>query len=136
MKHNFELLLAEFVGVQSGLVERLSYQFKVDELCFGVPARGQIELNGYHWSFNKHGLGVKFVASNGDVVDCHKRLDMPQYFDAWRLSLYFSSKDIKNVLVCGKKVGVSEREIAKSLVELSRLGTIINGEGDELFRLS
>jgi hypothetical protein len=61
-------------------------------LLFNLPKNGEIEVNEIIWSYKKHGSGVKFIrADDGRLVDICERIDQPELFSEWRLSLYLES---------------------------------------------
>lgn len=59
------------------------------------PRRGDISLNdGSHWSFKKHGFGIRFERVSpkpNTCIDVHTHVKKHNLITSWRLSSYFSS---------------------------------------------
>ncbi len=89
------------------------WQFLLD-----FPSFGELNLDGAMWSFRKHGSGLRFVSSQGVIVDAHCWLGRPELFDAWRLLQYVES------VVPRAEVPASEAELEASLEQLHGSGQI------------
>lgn len=93
-----------FISIQRRLTEALLDKYPECRnylLLFNLPKCGEVILNGVHWNYKKHGSGVEFRCSDGRVVDVCERLDEPDLFSEWRISLYLQSvdKDVENLQV-------------------------------------
>lgn len=91
-------LMAEikmFISTQEKLTKALLMKYPDctnHSLLFNLPKRGEIEVDGRCWNFKKHGVGVEFSnVDDGTIVDVCERIDQPNLFDEWRLSLYLES---------------------------------------------
>lgn len=87
--------IIEFIELQTRLVNQFRISFpEVKDLNYllDCPKTGVIYLNEEKWSFQRHGAGLEFkLNSLGTIVDVHKWLLHPEYFDEWRLEEYFST---------------------------------------------
>lgn len=84
-----------FLSIQEKLTKALLSKYPECtnySMLFNLPKHGEIYVNDRCWSFRKHGAGVEFSSvDNGTIVDVCERINQPNLFDEWRLSLYFES---------------------------------------------
>jgi hypothetical protein len=91
-----ELILNHFVGQQDKLLKALLASFPnfsdFDRLTDFTQSEGILEVLGTQWKFQKHGIGFTFSETKGKtVINMHKWLSNPEFFDACRMSSYLSS---------------------------------------------
>ncbi len=89
------------------------------------PKNGFITIRQSKWTFNRHGLGIRFEMENsGTVVDIHRRVLDVAYFDDWRLLLYLQSRGYH----------ISSSHLGSALERLVIGGQIFR-VGDEMFAI-
>jgi hypothetical protein len=69
-------LISEFICLQSQLID-IFYQSFPDikdlEYLLDCPRKGEIEILGEKWNFQRHGIGICFTGQiSGKVIDVHQ----------------------------------------------------------------
>jgi len=106
-------------------------------LLVGVPKAGLVKLNAEEWSFQRHGVGVRFERG-GVVVDANRHLDQdPGLFDVGRLAEFLQSggdRAPSNV----ESIALDFFSLSALLDELEAKGQVqrVGGLSGEIFRLS
>lgn len=95
-------MIAEYVDIQSYLVEMFKYKFPLSDwkLLLDCPEHGCFWAMGEEWKFYKHGVGIAFTGKRtGTFVDVHVGIEFyPQAFDFWRISQYFESIGVQQLM--------------------------------------
>jgi hypothetical protein len=125
-------ILRQFVEQQSQLIKALLTSFPnfsdLDCLTDFPQSIGILEVMDTQWEFRKHGIGFTFSDTKGKtVIDMHKWLSNPDFFDAWRISSYLASirwKGEKNSPASERHQIYSEKGAKEWLKEMEREGVI------------
>jgi hypothetical protein len=118
-----------FAVIQRSLLASLDkmYPFLATGDLDCLPKAGTITALESEWAFRRHGAGVKFVSSDGVIIDAHRSVTVLGGIDAWRLARYLSSI---------QKSDVNHRDLEKTLSELLETGDIRPSDEDrELYEL-
>jgi hypothetical protein len=125
-------IIEKFTSQQIQLIEALKISFPnfsdLDRLI-GFPQRsGILEVEGAGWTFQKHGVGFTFTKEKGKaIVNFHKYLSNPDYFDACRIASYLASihwKGEKNTSAAERQLLYTEKGAKEWLNQLASLGVI------------
>lgn len=84
-------LIIQFDGAQTQVLNSLHLLHPSIRLTphHQWPARVELELVDVTWRGVRHGIGYRFEASDGRVVEAHDSIKAPPYpFDAYRLEQY------------------------------------------------
>lgn len=100
-----ELILAleNFSNTQEKLIREFQKQYHPIDNDIGQvkkPKTGRFTAIGQEWKFCKHGIGISFEnISSGATIDAHDGIRInKRIFDAWRLSIFFESIGITELL--------------------------------------
>jgi hypothetical protein len=131
--------IRSFVALQTALVSALKSALgeRDWELLVGVPRSGTVSLNGEEWSYQRHGVGVRFER-RGVVVDANRHLDQdPTIFDAGRLVEFLESRNCSEVTLADHSEPLSFASVSVLLSALAARGQVhrVAGLSGELFRL-
>ena len=87
--------LRRFVALQRYLIKALKLSPNVNEINFRKELPSEVILENEKWHVKPHGVGVRFQCNaTGEVVDSHVGfIESPDAVDAWRLTIYFESKN-------------------------------------------
>jgi len=111
-------LINNFVLLQKRLLAEILSKYpecKSDRFLIALPKKGQILMGSEYWQFRRHGAGIEFTSVHSEVVDVHVGVTEPDFFDAYRLSLYAASI----------KKPHSLEEFEKRLEKIGKLGKIV-----------
>lgn len=122
-----------FVTQQTSLLEALERQLgkplsKTVELVPTGPKSGTVRLATQSWKFVRHGRGYRFSSDEGVVVDAHRRVELRDAVDAWRLSQFIDSLE-------GKDEETSERAVEAVLSDFAKSGALEYTDLVGLYRL-
>ena len=128
-----------FVRLQVALVSALKSMLGGQDwtLLVGVPKAGVVNIDDDEWSYQRHGVGIRFER-RGVVVDANRHLDQdPGLFDVGRL-VEFLQTDSDPVLVRAEPVALDFTSVSELLDELEADGRVqrVRGMSGEIFRLN
>ena len=113
-----------------------SYKDKISgEITFDSPKKGLIEVKGEIWDFQKHGCGYRFISHDTkECLEAHRgMLTDPAGFDAWRLSWYFESINLKFIDSPRGKINTEDEDaIRNTLNEMCDLGILERSKNHNL----
>jgi hypothetical protein len=130
MKRSITEIIAEFAGTQSRLCRAVISKYNLRDdgsVIFSAPKVGFIELNGEGWTFNRHGLGLRFTGNRqGHVIDAHRNfVSYPAGFDAWRLLQFLETVETANLDLSGETGSLEdESKLNELLSSLAAQGVI------------
>lgn len=121
-------LLVTFASTQRGLLELVTQDQPSGDLSHiqALPRSGSVQLMGAEWTFKKHGVGLEFRnTQTGEVIDAHDHIELPEAFDAWRITLYCESRKLAHLLHQGSEHGTSTPELHSLFDALTRRGELL-----------
>jgi hypothetical protein len=127
-----KVILQQFVELQGQLIQALLSAFPgfsdLDHLTDFPQSTGTLEAIDTKWEFRKHGIGFTFNDSKKKtVVNAHKWLSNPEFFDAYRISSYLASirwKGEKDTPAKERQILYSEKGTKEWFKQLANLGII------------
>ena len=121
-------ILKRFSSLQKGLLSALGEKYNLqDAFLSELPWKGEIEVNGSHWTFVKHGRGVRFTNEMSGVIDSHViNPNAPDAFDSWGVVQYLES------VSCDE---LNERDINAAFAVLEGEGKIRKANELNFYRL-
>ena len=125
--------IERFVAQQASLLDALERQVgtplgRTVEMISTGPKTGAVRPDVRSWNFVRHGRGYRFTSEDGVVVDAHRRVELRDAVDAWRLSQFIDST--------GERIEeTSEREVEEVLADFERSGTLERTDTAGLYRL-
>jgi hypothetical protein len=125
-------LLRDFSALQGRLVQAFVRTVAPRDMeYFKDVADGRLSLEGEGWEYKRHGRGVRFVCTDGRVVDVHIGLDRhPAGITAWRLLEYLDSLGVTEVRFEQiPYIADDEGELERLLVQMERAGAVSVAEG-------
>jgi hypothetical protein len=132
-------ILQQFTEQQDRLIHALLESFPdssdLNRLSDFPRSKGILMIEGIPWEFHKHGVGFTFTSMKQKIiVNAHKWLANPNFFDACRLSSYLASvrwKGEKSTLPSERQQLYSEKGTKEWLKRLETAGIIETTPNDK-----
>jgi hypothetical protein len=116
-------LIRDFVQLQESIMNIFQAQYeqvKDWKYMIGCPKNGVLKALGGKWNFYKHGSGVHFEnEANSVVIDIIKwNIELPKAFDISRITSYFVSKNIVEIIFQGEQYDLSDESDVNKIIEI------------------
>jgi hypothetical protein len=100
IQERIEVLVREVAALQSQLLDALHTAFPLvaHSLPPKWPRRVELRIGGITWHGSVHGMGYRFEAEDGSVIEAHDRIqEAPYPIDAYRTAVYAQSRGIQAI---------------------------------------
>ena len=138
LEWRIEDLILEVVELQSCLLDALLAAFPsiAHSTSRAWPRNVDLNVRGVAWHGVLHGMGYRFEAEDGRVIEAHDRIQEPPFpVDGYRIAVYASSCGVRAIVFSDLPAVTPEpEEVGRLLPLLERAGFVARDVRVESFR--